>query len=102
MVSVEKISMNILRKVDILAARNVVNAQSSAVTPRTPVVTSWLVPATTSARRPNSATQMLRGLMGTPKGVRRLRRVKWWNLCRTAYHRINTHQNAQYRARAGG
>src|SRR5215469_2984152 len=69
MVSVEKMPTNILRKLDIPVAPNVVSAHTRAAAPRTAVVGSPMVRATTSATMPNSPTPMLKGFMGDDPGA---------------------------------
>src|SRR5580700_5817777 len=97
MVSVEKMPTNIFRKLDIAVERNVVNAHSREVTPRTAEVTSLAVAATTSATRPNSATPMLNGFMGSSSGVSAPASAAAGESTSPSYHRIKVRQNVQGR-----
>src|SRR5258708_9133552 len=63
MVSVEKMPMKILRKLDIPVALKVVKAHNSAAAPRTAVVASSPLAATASAMMPNNPTPMLKDFM---------------------------------------
>src|ERR1700704_4219955 len=63
MVSIEKRPTKILRKLDIPVERKVVKAHNRAVMPRPAADASCAVAATTSARRPNSATLTLSGFI---------------------------------------
>src|SRR6516162_8190258 len=63
-VSVEKMPMKILRKLEILDALKVAKAHRSATAPSTAVVASSPVAATTNARMPNSPTPILKDFMG--------------------------------------
>jgi hypothetical protein len=64
MVSVEKMPMSILRKLDIVAELKVAKAHSRAAAPRTALVASSPVMATASATMPNNPTPMLKDFMG--------------------------------------
>ena len=63
-VSVEKMLTNILRKLDILDARNVVTAQTRTAPPSSAAAMFICMTGCTSAARPNSATATLNGFMG--------------------------------------
>src|SRR5258707_9824823 len=71
MVSVEKMPMKILRKLDIPVALKVVKAHNSAAAPRTAVVASSPLAATASAMMPNNPRPMLKSFIGMIRGCRR-------------------------------
>src|SRR4051794_37658587 len=63
-VSVEKIPTNIFRKLDMAVDLNVVTAHSRAATPNNAPEKFISIAGCTSAKRPNSATQMLNSFIG--------------------------------------